>query len=98
VAEQIFSVVFTPPPLPVRADGSTAKVARGQDSTELYYQDGGQSLTVEPPTPEEENGMFVRLMSWHEQAGRGQPNAHPQLSKMLGKRCRVTVEVLSDGD
>lgn len=41
---------------------------------------------------QEETGIFVRLQSWCES------RTHEKMSSMIGKRVRITVEVIGDED
>lgn len=61
----------------------------------LRWEDGGRSSTIESsPQPRQDTGFFLRLMSWADQAERGDTSKHPTLAQLLGKRVRVTVEVI----
>lgn len=88
----VYSAEFYVPPAP-----TGTKSVLGQQA-EVHWDDGAHSLTVEPldaARPQPESGMFVRLMSWHqEECSRNAAKYHPQLAQLLGKHVRVTVEVL----
>ncbi|AFU88274.1 hypothetical protein CcrColossus_gp404 [Caulobacter phage CcrColossus] len=54
-------------------------------------EDGGMALIAEgfEHNPHEPNGMFVRLQSWDEK------KEHITFNQFVGKKVRVTVEVVS---
>lgn len=57
-------------------------------------EDGGQAMIGEfDDTKTKETGtdgmLFVRIQSWHERG-----TTHPVLSKLNGRRVRVTIEVV----
>lgn len=54
------------------------------DSTE----DGGMAKIFEPDDTGDATGMFVRVQSWSDEAN------HEHFDQMLGKRVRITVEIL----
>lgn len=54
-------------------------------------EDGGQAVIAEienPDDPDPDEGFFVKLQSWSER------RHHPVIESLIGKRIRVTVEVL----
>lgn len=53
----------------------------------IEREDGGAALIVNFPT-DEDSGIFVRVQSYDDQG-------EHELEQILGKRVRVTVEVLS---
>jgi hypothetical protein len=55
----------------------------------VEVQDGGQAQLVEFANTSE-TGLFVRLQSWDDQ------RQHAEISHLLNRRVRVTVEVLDD--
>jgi hypothetical protein len=62
-------------------------------------EDGGAALITQVVQDKEpDSGMFVRLQSWNAEAmKRALPtkeDMHPELSALIGKRVRVTIEVL----
>lgn len=65
----------------------------------LGWDDGGQSLCLEvfpehAGREQEYDGFFIRLMSWRDGCARGDLTGHPVLARLLGKRVRITVEVV----
>lgn len=67
------------------------KISEGQ----VAFEDGQQAMIVElsdlvSGSADSENGMFVRIQSWDTS------KAHTHLQSLVGKRVRVTVEVLPD--
>jgi hypothetical protein len=63
----------------------------------VEWDDGGQSLCVETsPEPHEDYGFFVRMMSWRDGNKRGCLQGHATLASLLGRRVRVTVEVIEE--
>ncbi len=88
-AQTAFQQEFSVPALP-----SDHKGVWGEEC-EVRWEDGRQSLQVLPLNADEDNGMFVRLQSWSEGAPHEVPLAnHLELAALLGKRVRVTVEIL----
>jgi hypothetical protein len=79
---------FSMPPSFPRKGFSTPEV-------ELCREDGGQALIVTPDNGKE-RGMFLRLQSWEDSPAHEQPGAHAEMMSLLGKRVRLTVEVLDD--
>ena len=53
-------------------------------------QDGGQAQIVEFFSSNMVEGLFVRVHSWDPR------REHPDMALMMGKRVRVTVEVLAE--
>ena len=56
-------------------------------------EDGGQALIcetfkIDTTNSDDENGMFVILQSWDEDT------AHTDLNSLIGKKIRITIEVL----
>lgn len=58
-------------------------------NVEARYEDSRMAMIVQIDDNEEyDNGMFVRIQSWDE------TKQHADASRMLGKRVRVTVEII----
>lgn len=63
-------------------------------------EDGGQALIAtiyeqEGVSEDNENGMFVRIQSWHTDADElPEEERHPMAMKLAGKKVRVTIEVI----
>lgn len=55
---------------------------------DVEVEDGGQSVIIEFSDDAKEDGMFVRVQS-HNAAGK-----HEKIEELIGKRVRVTVEVI----
>lgn len=66
-----------------------------EQGLELRSEDGGQALIIET-NPVAEDCMFVRLQSWEENPSPTTVEAHYKIRGLLGKRCRITVEVLDE--
>ena len=56
----------------------------------IESEDGGcaKILEVDDSEGEDGNSLFVRIQSWDDNAN------HPVMNSMVGKRIRVTIEVL----
>jgi hypothetical protein len=60
------------------------------EAAEIKYEDSGQAAIIEIGNPDDdEEAPFVRLHSW-----RAETREHPYLDSLVGRRVRVTVEVL----
>lgn len=60
-------------------------------------EDSGQALVCGVTADDDiEEGMFVRLQSWYDRMGGDPAPEHPELTSLIGKRVRVTIEVLDD--
>ncbi len=55
------------------------------DSTDFRSEDGGMAKIL---TTDSQGNLFVRLQSWDEE------KIHPELKSMVGKKVRITVEVV----
>lgn len=62
-----------------------------QRGTVLTQEDGGHALILEVGTGDD-IGMFVRVHSWDDRSL--PPTRHEQFSRLLGRKVRVTVEIL----
>lgn len=60
------------------------------DAAEVEYQDSRQAAIVEVNDggPDDEEGVFVRVQSW------SPSSEHPFIDSLVGRRVRVTIEVL----
>lgn len=58
------------------------------DPSEVETEDSGMSKIFHAGCEDyhDDNGMFVRIQSWDEN------KKHPQLSKFIGKRVRITIQ------
>jgi hypothetical protein len=70
-------------------DASGKRRRLEEHETAVEVQDGGQAQLVEFANTSE-TGLFVRLQSWDDQ------RQHAEISHLLNRRVRVTVEVLDD--
>jgi hypothetical protein len=61
------------------------RIAQGR-VLDVERDDGGQSLIVELSF-EDDNGLFVRVMSWSEEKN------HPTFDQMRGKKIKVVLTV-----
>jgi hypothetical protein len=76
------------------------------DSAQAYelieVEDGGAAVIVHVEKDGRDDGMFVRLQSYNMAATTSRPKRtpkhmekhHPEIASFLGKRVRVTVEVI----
>lgn len=59
------------------------------DPEEIEVEDGGQAKIFAADNPTmEDNGMYVRLISWDEH------KLHTDFNKFVGKKIRITIEEL----
>lgn len=57
--------------------------------SDVDTEDSGCAKIVDvAPDDDQEDGMFVRIQSWSDSTD------HPDFDKMIGKRIRVTIEIL----
>jgi hypothetical protein len=57
--------------------------------TDVSVEDGGRAKIANVSgNPEEDEGLYVRLISWSEN------RSHPDFDKLVGHRVRVTIETL----
>lgn len=62
-------------------------------------EDKGEQAFFDIPDPEHcswDGHMFVNLRSHHEGASTDSPNSHPGFRSLLGKRVRISVEVVDE--
>lgn len=59
------------------------------DAAEVRYEDSGQAAIIEIYSPDYE-GPFVRVQDYSE----SDPPEHPYIDSLVGRRVRVTIEVL----
>lgn len=70
--------------VPAPFEGKSASV----DGVEVRFEDSRMSMQIEIYPPDESEEMFVRLLSWSEE------KTHQDMSSLLGKKVRVTVEII----
>lgn len=66
---------------------------------EVDVEDAGMAkIATLTPGEGDPSAMFVRLQSWDDPSERGQDGdpVHPTFDELLGRRVRVTVELLDD--
>lgn len=59
------------------------------DPHDTRTEDGHMSRQVDLAPDDEENGLFIRLMSWQSDGG-----PHPEFEALVGKTIRVRIEVV----
>jgi hypothetical protein len=71
-------------------------------------EDGGAAVIFQPcyasredfeaskvlPEEERDHGMFVRIQSYDERIWTDHPDAHAEIKRILGKKIRITVEII----
>lgn len=60
-------------------------------------EDGGRALIASiyhevGKTVDSDDGLFVRIQSWSEDMN------HPQMDELSGKKVRVTIEIIEEGN
>lgn len=67
-----------------------ARHAQPNDETFTHTEDSGAAAMCELLQPNEDARLFVRLMSFDD------TRAHAEFKRLLGRRVRMTLEVLDD--
>jgi hypothetical protein len=61
-----------------------------ETTAQSHTEDQGMARIMEIPGADPDQGVFVRIQSWHKLG------LHAEMDHMEGRRIRVTIEVLDD--
>lgn len=56
-------------------------------------EDSGQALIAEVEAVDPESHLFIRIQSWDEEI-RSSLDPHPEMTSIIGKKVKVTIEVI----
>lgn len=71
----------------------TKYVIEAQTTDEdISVEDGGCAKILFVAPTDGEDGIFARIQSWYENPD--DPKAHQEINQLLGKRVRITIEVI----